>query len=373
MSALGHSGVSLQNLSSEFLEQYEIFEINEGGFAYVFGVTDRLTGEEFAVKVPRSASTADEFANEVAIWIELDPHPNIVTARFVRDLRGKPALFMEYVRGTSFRTLRELMAMGPLSQETALVFAFQTCLGMEFANRGRELVHLDLKPENLLISSGTLLKITDFGLAHQVRIVKGRYQRRFAGSWPYAPPERFQQEPCDTRSDMFPVGVILYEMLTGKLPYPFVLDEDPVIAYAQLAAFHAKGGIGEIANDLYHRGLPGFPKEVGEVLSTFLQADRGERPMHFQLAISLFQDIGVHQLSGRATKLSSKDKVARVSALQAIGEHSAALTILNDLLIKEPNNGEYYMAAIDSLVATGQPDLAEKFRRRARDLESRNK
>ena len=360
---------SLPRLGERILDKYEIFEISEGGFGYVLGVTDLTSGEEFAVKIPKQQATsqsAEAFAKEVAIWVDLKPHPNIITARFVREIDHRPGLFMEYVRGTAFRTLRELLPMGRLSTESAVQFAYQLCRGMEFANRGRELVHLDLKPENLMIADGTVLKITDFGLAHRVRITDGHYERRSAGSWPYAPPERYRNQPCDTRSDMFSVGVIFYEMLTGVLPYPFTLADDPSEAYAQLAAFHAEDGMDPIANRLYQSGLPGVNPDITGVMSAFLSCARHDRPMHFRKTLHLFEELGVRQTQISTDGLLTDEPLARVAALQAVGEHSAALSILNQLLIKEPSSGAYYMAAARSLAATGQDQLAKTFRDRAR-------
>jgi serine/threonine-protein kinase len=233
------------------------------------------------------------------------------------------------------------------------------------------MVHLDLKPENLLIQDGTLLKITDFGLAHRVRLIGGNYERKYGGSWPYAAPERFEQQPCDTRSDMFSVGVILHEMLTGKFPYPFILVEDPALAYAQLAEFHAKNGMDSIADRLYYRGLSGLSSDVASILSTFLQRQRHERPNNFSSAVSLLHESGVCELPRPATALRVSERLERVAALQAVGERSAALAMLNQLLIGEPENREY-LAAMDSLVATAQGDLARALRRYTRRPEPRD-
>jgi serine/threonine protein kinase len=370
-------GVDLSSvplLGSRVADHYEVFEVNEGGFGWVLGVADIYSGERLAVKIPKQsdqAESVDEFAAEVAIWVELDPHPNIVTARFVHAVRGGPGLFMDFVEGASFRSLRELLNIrSRLPEETAISFGHQICRGMKFANRDREVVHLDLKPENLLIEDGTLLKITDFGLAHRVRIVGGTYERRYAGSWPYSAPERFRKEPCDTRTDMFSVGIIFYEMLTGELPYPFALSSEPADAYAQLAEFHKKDGMEKIVDDLYHSGLPGLGSHTTELLSTCLHPTRAERPMHFRTAEALFAELAGKKppKDKEEIECSPHDPLSRIGALQAVGDHAAALTMLNKLLVKEPGNGDYYLAAARSLAMTGQERVAEDFRRRARAL-----
>ncbi len=97
------------------------------------------------------------------------------------------------------------------------------------------------------------IKIADFGLAHRVRVTNGAYEKRYAGSWPYAAPERFADEPCDSRADIYSLGVILYEMLTGTFPYPFELADDPADAYEQLRDFHAGRGMSAVRSAL---GIP---------------------------------------------------------------------------------------------------------------------
>jgi serine/threonine protein kinase len=335
-------------------------------------VTNVFSGERIAVKIPKRgagyASNIEEFTKEVALWVDLAPHANIVTARFVKEIRGSPALFMDYVEGTTFRTLRELMRMGNPSTEAAIDFAYQIALGMEAANEAREVVHMDLKPENVMIEQATTPKITDFGLAHRVRVVNGQYEMRYAGSWPYAAPERFANKPCDPRSDLYSLGVILFEMLTGRYPYPFELSEDPAKSYEQLRAFHADDGMDAIVNDIYHNGVPGKKGQVGDVVSTFLHPSRGERTRGFRQARGLLQQLGGKSAAAPASDLSIAARLARAEGLQAVGEHSAALSLLNRLLREEPNNGALYLAAAKSLDAIGETGAAKNFRDRVRSI-----
>jgi serine/threonine protein kinase len=355
-------------VGARVLDQYEIFEVNEGGFGYVLGLIDVRTEERIAAKIPKQhdgrASSLEEFTKEVTIWVDLAPHNNIVTARSVREIHGVPALFMDFVDGPVFRTLRELLRMARPSLETTIDYGYQICLGMEAANNNREVVHMDLKPENLMIEKGKTVKITDFGLAHRVRVTNGAYEKRYAGSWPYAAPERFADQPCDSRSDIYSLGVILYEMLTGTFPYPFELSDDPAEAYRQLRDFHASDGMDRVSNDLYNGGIPGVERQVTDVVSTFVNPSRGERSRSFGQALSLMQQLGAKPASGQALGLTVLERLARAEGLQAVGEHSAALSILNRLLIEEPGNGALYLAAAKSLDATGDSKTAQSFRER---------
>jgi serine/threonine-protein kinase len=275
---------------------------------------------------------------------------------------------MEYVEGTTFRTLRELMRMGKPSQETGTDFVYQICLGMEAANEVREVVHMDLKPENIMIEKGKIAKITDFGLAHRVQVVNGHYEVRYAGSWPYAAPERFANKPCDPRSDIYSLGVILYELLRGSFPYPFELSDDPAKSYEQLREFHARDGMDEIVNDLYYNGVPGQKGLIGDVVSTFLHPTRGERSRGFRQARGLLQQLGGKSAPTETIGLTLAARLARAEGLQAVSEHSAALSLLNRLLMEEPGNGALYLAAAKSLDATGETTAAKNFRERARAI-----
>jgi len=363
---------SVPVVGARVLDQYEIFEVNEGGFGYVLGLIDERTKERIAAKIPKQhdgrASSLTEFTKEVTIWVDLPPHTNIVTARFVREIHRFPALFMDFVDGPVFRTLRELLRMGRPSLETAVDYGYQICLGMEAANRDREVVHLDLKPENLMIEKGKTVKITDFGLAHRVRVTNGAYEKRYAGSWPYAAPERFADQPCDSRSDIYSLGVILYEMLSGAFPYPFELSDDPAEAYRQLRDFHANDGMDRVSNDLYNQGIPGVERQITDVVSTFVNPSRGERSRSFRQALSLMQQLGAKPGSEQALDLTVVERLARAEGLQAVGEHSTALSMLNRLLIEEPGNDALYLAAAKSLDAAGDSEAAQSFRERARAI-----
>jgi len=227
---------------------------------------------------------------------------------------------------------------------------------------------MDLKPENLLVERGEIVKITDFGLAHRVRVTNGAYERRYAGSWPYAAPERFADEPCDPRSDIYSLGVILYEMLTGEFPYPFELADDPAEAYMQLRDFHAAGGMSRIISSLYYQGIHGANREIGEVLSIFLSPFRSERSPGFGHALRLMRRLGAKPRTIPVERLTLAEQLARAEGLQMVGRHSQALSIINRIIMEAPGNVAFYLAAVKSLEATGDTRSAKHFRERARSV-----
>ena len=158
---------NVPHLGQRFLDRYHVFGINnKGGFGFVFFVTDVKTGQEYAVKsikpeFANSLSDLKQFREEIDLWINLAPHPNIVNAYSVEVVDRRPYLFMEYLPVGSLRQL-----IGRLNSNRAVHIAYQICLGMEFVNRKqRKIIHADLKPENILITSDGIPKITDFGLA----------------------------------------------------------------------------------------------------------------------------------------------------------------------------------------------------------------
>jgi tetratricopeptide (TPR) repeat protein len=154
-------------------------------------------------------------------------------------------------------------------------------------------------------------------------------------------------------------------MLTGKFPYPFQLTGDPAEVYDQLRDFHAKDGMSRVVDDIYHAGIPGANGRISDVVSTFLHPSRGERSRGFQQAMRLLEEFGAKPTSDPAVGLNVAEKLARVEGLQAVGQHSQALSILNRLLVEESENGALYLAAAKSLDATGDAKSAKSFRERA--------
>ncbi len=253
------------DIGQKLLNRYEIFRIKQGGFGIVYLVTDLKTGQEYAVKTYKHefaylTVNIEQFLSEVNFWINLEPHPNIVKAHFVEVIDERPYLFLDYVDGGITTSLRDWIRQGQITKDQAVDFAYQLCLAMEFANQKTEIVHGDLKPENILIDKEGTLKVTDFGLAHRVQISNGRYPRLGMGSWPYASPERLKGEVEDARSDIYSFGVLFYEMLTGKLPYPFPLLDSAEKLEKQFFNFHAERVDASFCRQFYY-GKPSRPIE----------------------------------------------------------------------------------------------------------------
>jgi tetratricopeptide (TPR) repeat protein len=202
------------------------------GMGIIYLCHDRVARQPIAIKTYRNLAGGGEgssesylarlFETEALIWIRLGRHPNIVEARYVVEVAGKPHLFLELVSGPDGRerTLRDVIREGPRPPAEAIRLLLQMCAGLEHAvSVFPGLVHRDLKPENLLMGSGETVKITDFGLTRVFADVTGRVAT-LAGTPAYMSPEQcLGLTSLDARADVYALGVILFELVTGKRPF----------------------------------------------------------------------------------------------------------------------------------------------------------
>ncbi len=218
-------------LGRVFNERYRLKEkIGSGGMADVYLADDLLLGREVAVKVlhPQFASDPSfiqRFRHEAQAAANLN-HPNIVN---IYDWGNEEELYyivMEYVEG---RDLKEILKNeGRILPERAAEIAAEICAALQFAHR-HNLVHRDIKPHNVFITSLGQVKVMDFGIARE-RNGGGMTQTGVVMGTPqYISPEQAQGLQVDGRSDIYSLGVVLYEMLTGRVPFD---DPSPVtVAY----------------------------------------------------------------------------------------------------------------------------------------------
>ncbi len=214
------------------LGTYEILApLGAGGMGQVYRARDIRLGRQVAVKLlpdalAASAPRLDQLEREARTLAGLN-HPNIVTLYSLEDENGTRFITMELVEG---HTLDALIAPGGLPLARVLELA-TPLLDALVAAHGRGIVHRDLKPGNLMVTPEDRLKVLDFGLADTVALAAPNDRTLsseitadapgspFAGTVPYMAPEQIRGEPSDARSDLFAVGVILFELATGRRPF----------------------------------------------------------------------------------------------------------------------------------------------------------
>lgn len=222
--------------------RYEVYKALMGGMGEVYLCLDVEEDYPLALKTFQqgylsSSGVRTAFAHEVAIWIALEKHPNIVRCFYMKNLDNQPFMVLEWIVGEEGRDtdLRSWLRWGPLDLQTALDFIIDVCRGLFYAQQKQPgLVHRDLKPENILVAQGRLAKITDFGLSKIVQEANlelsdmgnapgGRQSLSrhggVVGTPPYMAPEQWGGQAGDARTDIYAIGCILYELLTGKYPY----------------------------------------------------------------------------------------------------------------------------------------------------------
>lgn len=205
-----------------FAGRYRIVkQIGRGGMADVYLAKDLiLDGEEVAVKVLRTNYQTDpiavaRFQREARAMADLD-HPHIVRITDIGEEDGQQYLAMEYVAGLDLK--RYIKEHYPLSNEEAVRIMGQILLAMRLAHT-RGIVHRDLKPQNILLTPDGTAKVTDFGIAVAFAETSLTQTNSMLGSVHYLSPEQARGSKATVQSDIYAMGIIFYEMLTGHIPY----------------------------------------------------------------------------------------------------------------------------------------------------------
>ena len=214
-----------------FAGRYRIIkQIGRGGMADVYLAKDLiLDGEEVAVKVLRTNYQTDpiavaRFQREARAMADLD-HPHIVRITDIGEEDGQQYLAMEYVAGLDLK--RYIKEHYPLSNEEAVRIMGQILLAMRLAHT-KGIVHRDLKPQNILLTPDGTAKVTDFGIAVAFAETSLTQTNSMLGSVHYLSPEQARGSKATVQSDIYAMGIIFYEMLTGHIPY----DGDSAVTIA---------------------------------------------------------------------------------------------------------------------------------------------
>lgn len=214
-------------IGQELGGRYEIIErIGSGGMALVYKAHDVLLNRKVAVKILRQQFGHDEefvrrFRREAQSAASLS-HPNVVSIYDVGEEEDTHYIVMEYVEGSNLNDL--IKERAPLQAEEAVRIAVQICDALEHAHQN-QIIHRDIKPHNILIGRNGRVKVTDFGIARAVTSSTITQTGSVVGSVHYFSPEHAKGISTGEKSDLYSLGIVLYQMLTGRLPF---LGESPI-------------------------------------------------------------------------------------------------------------------------------------------------
>ena len=194
--------------------------IGSGGMADVWLAEDGSLNRQVAIKILADRYTQDEgfverFRREATAAAGLN-HPNIVAIYDRGQAEGTYYIAMEYVDGPTLK--QEITARAPLPEADAITYAQQALQALEFAHR-RGVIHRDVKPHNMMITPEGMLKMTDFGIARAANTVEMTEVGSIVGTAQYLSPEQARGQPVGPQSDIYSMGIVLYEMVTGELPF----------------------------------------------------------------------------------------------------------------------------------------------------------
>lgn len=264
--------------------------VGQGGMAVVYRAEDLTLGRVVAVKILREALGADpelleRFDREAKSAGRLN-HPNIIAVYDVGTEGDSHFMVMEYVEGTDLRDL--IRDHGALSPERVVHIGCQIAAALEYAHRN-DVVHRDIKSQNVLVTPEGRVKVADFGIAVTLGERSITQTGMVIGSVHYMAPEQAEGRPTTTLSDVYSLGIVLYEMATGQLPFS---AESPVaIAHMQLEAAPTPP---QVVNPL-------LPTPLADVILACIEKDPARRPASAALVAAALR--GQRTLASQSTSV----------------------------------------------------------------------
>jgi len=303
------------SLVGETISQYRVLrEIGHGGMATVFDAEDTLLSRHVALKVIaesllRDQSAITRFEQEARAAAALD-HPNICTVYELTQYKGRPVIVMELIEG---ETLREAIRRGPVPVETVIDVGIAVADALDAAHQ-KGFIHRDIKPGNIMTNGRGQVKLLDFGLAKSADKEELEQEAdlddgAIGGTVQFMSPEQTRGDVLDTRSDLFSVGIVLYELTTGQRPF------NRPTGLATMQAIRT-------VHPASPRSLnPQIPEDLELIIAKLLEKDPASR---YQSAADLRSDLESLKLTlqaaqaerGRAAPTASEDETTLIAAAQ---------------------------------------------------------
>ncbi len=337
--------------------RYEVIEkIGGGGMAEVYKAKCRLLDRYVAIKVLRDQFKNDEdvlnkFQREAQSAASLT-HPNIVSVYDVGEEEGKNYIVMEYIKG---KTLKDIIKIyGHLDTKETVETAIAIGEALEDAHKNG-IVHRDIKPHNIMVTDDGRVKVTDFGIARATSSVTMTNNGGVLGSAHYLSPEQARGGLVDKRSDIYSLGVVMYEMATGKVPF----DGDSPISVAIMHIQEEAAAPREINQDI--------PRELEYIITKAMKKEQIER---YQDARSILADLKSYKATGKlASSIKAVDEMeARTQMLPPISDE---MIKERNKIVKERSKEQARKEKLEKAEAEKQAKLKEKEERRLARLKEK--
>lgn len=318
-------------IGHELAGRYKIIErIGGGGMALVYKAQDILLNRNVAIKVLRQQFVHDEefirrFRREAQSAASLS-HPNVVSIYDVGQEDEVHYIVMEYIEGNNLNEI--IKERAPIQVDEAVRIASQICDALDHAHHN-QIIHRDIKPHNILIGRNGRVKVTDFGIARAVTSTTITQTGSVVGSVHYFSPEHAKGVATGEKSDLYSLGIVLYQMLTARLPF---LGESPI----SVALKHLQEEFDEP-----REVNPLIPQSVENVILKSMRKNPQER---YQSAAEMMQDLETCLLPNRRNEpkvdfAEDEDQTRVMPAIKAMqpGSNYAAAAPINDLEDEEPD------------------------------------
>ena len=390
--------------SSEEIEYYKIGDLihygykvyrvlTTGGFGVVYVCSHEMLGPVAIKGVKEKYSLSDEtlesFRHEAYEWTQLGEHHNIVQAYWTEVIERRPFIFMEYVAGVKGigSSLADWIEQGHLDLKIALKMATEVASGMEYSYSQRKLIHRDLTPDNVLVTTDGVAKVTDFGLAKAAAefgqsplSVSGKTYGKPA----YMSPDQWADfSAADTRSDIYSFGCLLYEMLTGDWPFYPAGATSKLEAMVLLSQAVTAAKASEEIRAKHFQEMPrnprrrdhSIPMALDNLVMKCLEKEPDHRYEDFKeikdSLAGMYQEISGEQIKLEFTKpeLKAEQLINKATSMNNLGLPEKALSYCEEALKAAPEFAEAWGTKGIALIQLGRYREAVTYFDRALELD----